>query len=454
MPPQEVSVNPFVLAFVLGMGILMFKLRRRYALIPFLLVAIFVPLGQCLVAGGLHFYMFRIMIMIGWARVIIKGEYRTWRRNSIDTATLLTVVTGCTAYVILWGTSDALVNRLGMAFNAFGIYLLIRFLVRSQKDWTVTLKALAIMIIPVAGFMLIEFFTGRNAFAVFGGVPFETEIRDGRLRCQGPFMHPILAGIFAAILLPVFISQIWLQRKQTTITILAVASAAAMTITSACSGPILAAVAGMVGLGCWFIRKYMRLVRWGIAAMILGLQMVMKAPVYALVGRVKVFNASTGDHRFYLLDAWVHRFSEWCLLGTKTTANWGYGLIDVTNMYVRVSVDGGLVSLICFIAVIVLCFRHVGLAVRSTSDTKQKKVLWAMGASIFATMVGFMDIQLFDQTITVWYLLTGVISALAIQARHYAVAPVPQQEPVTIVEETLPVEAQVEGGLARRMFAS
>jgi len=452
MPPQEVSVNPFVLVFVLAMGVLMLMLPRRYALVPFLLVAIFVPLGQCVVTMGLHFYMFRIMIMIGWIRVIVKSEYRSWQHNWVDDATLLTVLTGCTAYVILWGTSDAVINRLGMAFNAVGIYLLIRFLVRSTKDWAVTLKALAIMSVPVAAFMLVEFFTGRNVFAVFGGVPFITEIRDGRLRCQGPFMHPILAGVFGAILLPVFVSQIWLGRKQKMLTVISVLASSAMTITSACSGPILAAIAGVVGLCCWPLRRHMRLIRWGILSLIIALQIAMKAPVYALVGRVKVFNASTGEHRFALIDAYVHRFGEWWMLGTKTTATWGYGLIDVTNMYVRVSVDGGLASLICFIAVIVFCFQGVGRAVRSAPEPKQQKVLWALGASIFAAIVGFMDIQLFDQSVTIWYLLTGVISALAIQARHRAAAPAPK--PVAVGEPVQPAELQAQGELSRRLFAS
>jgi hypothetical protein len=58
--------------------------------------------------------------------------------------------------------------------------------------------------------MLTEMATGRNAFASFGGVHEIAQMRNGLLRCQGPFAHPILAGTFGATQLPLFIA-LWFQ---------------------------------------------------------------------------------------------------------------------------------------------------------------------------------------------------------------------------------------------------
>ena len=59
-------------------------------------------------------------------------------------------------------------------------------------------KMFALCMVGLAVLILGEKFSGRNAFAIFGGVPDVAVVRDGVIRCQGPFAHPILAGTFAA----------------------------------------------------------------------------------------------------------------------------------------------------------------------------------------------------------------------------------------------------------------
>ena len=70
------------------------------------------------------------------------------------------------------------------------------------------------MIIPLAVAMVVERTTGRNAFAVLGGVG-ESDglLRDGKVRAQGAFEHPILAGTFGATLLPLMIGLIQMRDR-------------------------------------------------------------------------------------------------------------------------------------------------------------------------------------------------------------------------------------------------
>ena len=69
-------------------------------------------------------------------------------------------------------------------------------------------RILAVVLLPVALKMIHEQLTGHDLFALFGGVPDAVEVREGRLRAQGPFSHSILAGGVGAACVP-FMIGIW-----------------------------------------------------------------------------------------------------------------------------------------------------------------------------------------------------------------------------------------------------
>lgn len=327
------------------------------------------------------------------------------------------VLAAIITYTILWQTSDALVNRLGFAFDALGIYFLIRGLVKDPVDIERVIKIWACISIFVAAAMLVEWQTGRNLFSVFGGVPQFTEVRMGRRRCEGAFLHPINAGIFGASLFPLFVSLYWSARKHKGLAVFGAAAATIITITSASAGPLMAYLAGIAALLMWPLRKSMRAVRWGILFTITGLQIVMKSPVWSLIGRADIVSGNTAYHREVLIDQFVSRFHEWWLLGTKSTAGWSANFLDptdLTNQYIAVGVQGGLLTLVLFVVVIALCFQAVGRA-RKAFETQPTmgKLSWAFGAALFAHIVAFLGTSYWDQLIFVWYSTLALISALS-----------------------------------------
>ena len=240
-------------------------------------------------------------------------------------------------------------------------------------------------------------------------------MRDGVLRCQGPFAHPILAGSFGAAMLPFFVSLWWLRGASRLLAIVGVISSVIITITAGSSGPVFASLAAVVGLVMWLFRKHMRTIRWGLVLMLVALALVMKAPVWYLIARVNLFSGSTGYHRAYLIDQAVAHLPEWWLVGTKSTAHWGLYLADVTYQYVRVGVDGGLITLILFITIIAMCFRSVGRTIRAMGMENNSRqfqfCVWAMGAALLAHLVTFISVTYFDQNFVVWYLLLALISS-------------------------------------------
>lgn len=401
------------LAFVLAMGFLMLVLPRRYALLPVVAMVCYMTMGQRVMVAGLNFTLIRILLLFGLMRVVFRGEVQAGSFNRIDRILVWWVLSSIVTYTLLWKTSEAFVNRLGLAYDALGLYFIFRVLIQDVEDMRTVLRQFAWLAVPLAICMLIEKSTGRNPFAALGGVPPETLLREGVLRCQGPFGHPILAGTFGSALIPLF-AGLWSQQKNRSLAVLGMLSGGAITFASGSSGPLMAAVVGITAVVLWPMRRNMRFVRWCLGLTVIGLHLAMAAPVWFILARVGIFGGSTGYHRAILIDHAVRNFSEWWLIGTYSTAHWGYYMFDVTNQYVLIGVQGGILTLSFFVMIIVRCFSAVGCAVREWGDGHaiEQKLAWAMGASLIVHAVNYISVPYFDQNIVNWYLLLAMIATI------------------------------------------
>lgn len=441
----QLSLNGIGLGFTLLNCLLILLLPRRYALVPVIILTCYMTMGQRLMVADANFTMIRVLTFAGWVRILIRGEMRRLKLNAIDWALMAWMLSNIVMHTLLWQTGQEFVNRLGHAYDAIGLYFLFRFLIRNLNEVARTVRMLAVLIVPLAGFMLAEKLTGKNAFGIFGGVMEFTRIRDGALRCQGPFAHPILAGTFGATLIPLFIG-VWYGKRNKVLAVAAIVACLVITFTTASSGPVLAACAGIAASLTWYKRRWMRKIRWAAAFGLIGLQLVMKAPVWFLMARVDIFGGSTGYHRAWLFDTAVQHFSEWWLFGIKNSGVWDPMLTDVTNQYLLQGFEGGLLTLVLFLAIIVLCFRGVGIAVRLSAGIEplnSRLVIWSLGASLFAHALGFLSISYFDQNEVTWYMLLAMISIAAapyLGSRRSAVRSTrTSSDPVPGAWETQPV---------------
>lgn len=440
----ETALNPFAIVFVLVACLAIVLLPRKYIVFPIFLVTFLLPMGQVIVIGGLHFMMFRIAIIVACTRVFLKeAPLSAFRFNSIDKLFIAWILSSVVAFTLLWGESGAFIKGMGTVLDAFGIYFVLRFLCLTVEDVDRTAQAFVIVCTFVAACMLLEESTSRNLFHVFGGVPEFTDIREGRIRAQGPFEHPILAGTFGATLLPLFLGMWWQDTKRKTLAIMGIVSATVITVSSGSSTALAAGCTGVGALLIWPLRRYLRFFRWGLAISLVALHIVMKAPVWSLVGRFDVVGGSSGYHRYMLIDNFIRRFGEWWLVGVRDTDHWGWDMWDICNQYVDAGVKGGLVTLILFIAVIVYCFKGLGKARKSArGDFKSQRRVWALGATLLANLVGFFGIAYFDQTVIYWYALLAtiscatVVSATSLRSRSdYA-----KNEPQAVPYDTLDYE--------------
>lgn len=422
--------------------------KRKWLIAPFIAVTLLMPIGQVVVVLGAHLSIWRFLIFLAWIRIawtafISKSDPYPGPLNLLDKVFLGWAVCNSIAYSILWSDVGALLNRLGFLYTALGSYVLFRYLIRDRADVIRAIRVLAIVAVPIAVSMAVEHSTGHNPFAVLGGLDELSNVRDGRVRAQGPFLHAIVAGSFGAVEFPLFVA-LWFEGKGNRLrALLGIVSASVITITAASSTPLVAYMSGIVALCFWPLRRRMRTVRWVAVCMLFAIQLTMKAPIWFLMNRVAGIIGGTGWHRAELIDQFVRRFFEWWLIGTRDNANWGLDMWDTINAYVRAGVEGGLITFLLFVSILVLGFKRIGRAQKLTiDDPNNERLLFGLGATLFSNAVAFLGIIYFDQSALAWYLtlvLISVTTSFVLSAQKVQATP---EIPIPLRYRTLKVNKQ------------
>jgi hypothetical protein len=410
----ETLIHPIGLIAVLFLGVLLLLLPRRWAVLPMVIIACFIPSAQRVVVIGLDFTLLRIMVLFGVARLLLRDEFQDFSWKKIDKMIVLYAISATLILTAQRGTFSTFVNRLGFSFDALGMYFLFRCLIRSWEDIDRLILGSIVISIPVAAFFAFEHLTRRNLFSIFGGVPAITTIRQGELRCQGAFSHPIMAGCFWAVWIPLFAAYWWKGVNERIWAVIGVGAALFIIATCNSSTPVFGVLMAVVGGLAFYGRHQMRTIRWGTVILLIFLHLIKERPVWSLVATASYIGSGTGYHRYRLIDAFIRRFNEWWLLGTASTAHWGPQLYDVTNQYVLEGVRGGLLTLILFIALIVLAFQGVGRLWRLCQHDRYRQALaWALGVSLFVHCVNFIGVSYFGQIHIAWYLVLSIIGSMS-----------------------------------------
>ena len=305
----------------------------------------------------------------------------------------------------------AVVNQIAFWLESFGGYFLLRFLIRDVEDIALTTKVLAVIAAIVGVCMLNEHFHSINVFGYLGSGPLIPQLRDGQIRAEGPFRHPILAGCFGATLVPLFF---WLWRfgRAKGMAAVGIMGSTAIVLTSASSTPVLAYAGGVLGLCLWPLRRSMRVVRWGIVVVIAVTALIMKAPVWFIIAHVNVIGGSGGWDRAKLIDVFFNHFQDWWLLGTKDAGSWGIDMWDLSNQFVAEGETGGLITFVLFIAMISKGFSRLGRMRRQVEgDQSQEWLMWSLCAVMLANIFSYFGVSYWDQTRISWWAFLAMISA-------------------------------------------
>lgn len=417
-------MNPFTVVLFLVLAGWLWSAPRSRALMPFLAGCCWMTAGQGIDLGPVSLPMYRLLLLIGFGRIITRKESLVGGVNLIDKLMIAWAVW----YLFSSFFHDSTLEGAGpnyvagQIFNQLGFYFLVRVWCDSIDEVTHVIGFLAWILLPVAIEMMFEQLSGKNLFSVFGRVPENVIIREGRLRAQGPFLHPILAGTVGASCVPLFIS---IFRKHRTTAIVGVGAGFAMTIASASSGPVMALIFAMGALGAWKVRHSFSFRGIAIVAAIAYflLSFTMEKPPYYLIARIDISGGSTGWHRCFLIEQTINHLSEWWLFGTDHTRHWMpmQGVAsspthtDITNYYIGFGVNSGLLGMGLIIASFLVAFKWVGTTSQAMGEAgrdHEEFMVWCFGASLFSHAASSISVAYFDQSSAFVWLTVAVIASM------------------------------------------
>jgi hypothetical protein len=205
------------------------------------------------------------------------------------------------------------------------------------------------------------------------------------------------------------------------------------------------------GLVMWRFREKMNLAWWATLVAVVSLHLIMKAPVWALMGRVSGLTGGTGWYRSELITQAINHIGEWWFWGTDYTAHWmpfvlpeNPNMVDITSQYIAEGVNGGLLTMLLFIGMIALCFRQLGRRLRvlySEDAGADAKATWCIGVALFAHALSFVSVAYFDQLVVFWYFLLACVSSLSGSSERFVAAEKEPPETSPQVTESIPGRA-------------
>jgi hypothetical protein len=375
------------------------------------------PWGQQIYFAGVHLFVPRILILVALVRVAFTNPNSPNSRfagglNPVDTVFILWVIVRAITFIIVFrGDSGAIIYQGGFVWDVLGGYILLRMLIQTEDDIVRVVKLFAVVVVVCGLTMLNEKLRGQNVFGYLGSIPVVSEIREGAIRAQGPFAHPILAGTFGVTLVPLF-WWLWYSRKSRVLAALGFIGSTLMMFSCASSTPLFAYLAAFIGLAFWPFRNRMRTFRWGVAFAIITLHMIMKAPVWFLIAHVDLIAGNSGYHRAELIDQCIRHFSDWWLIGTNLSSTWGFDMWDLSNQFVAEAETGGLITFIFFVLIISRSYSRIGRARKIVENqSTQEWFMWFLGVALFTHIVSYFGISYFDNVKIYWCAFLAIVAA-------------------------------------------
>jgi hypothetical protein len=396
----------------------MLSLSRRVAVLTLICAVCYITQGQSVDVLGFNFTALRFVLLAGIIRALSRGELQSIRWNSVDSSVV--IYASCLAIVstVRVGTSAQFVYQIGYLYNILLSYFVFRALLK-DLNLDGILPYLAYLIVPLAFLFLFESLTNHNLFSVFDSVSENSMIRDGHVRSQGPFRSPITAGAFGATFALLF-AGLFFTGKRSRGAIFGFISSCVILATAHSSGPILGFFVGALSLALWPLRRKTRAIRWTILLSLVSLHLIMKAPVWFLLGRISEIVGGGGYHRSYLIDQFVNHFPAWWLLGTSQTGDWmatqlAFGGADLTNQFVEDGVRGGLLGLGLSIFLLVRCFQRLGSFIQLAKlEEPDRRFFWGIGSAIVGTVAILFSVTYFDQMHVIWTFLLASVASVSI----------------------------------------
>ena len=299
-------------------------------------------------------------------------------------------------------------------------YFFARAAIRDLRDLRMFLLLLLPGLLVVGGIMVLEAMTSRHIIQGIASqltgqeINYGSSPRWGLMRAQGPFVHPILAGIFLASFLPLY----WLAGFKWWAKI-GGALAALCSVVTISSAALLALFAGAILLGYnWLTERFVNLT-WRLFFVFSGLGIFAleygtNSGAFGVLVRFASINTVSSYTRILIWDYGTKNVagSPWVGIGYREWDRPQWLGFSIDNYWLLVAMRFGipavgLILLATVIAVVVLSRRS---AASRTFDSRAERGV-AIALVVFALALVSVSVWLSAQ---VWfYMLVGIAVSLA-----------------------------------------
>jgi hypothetical protein len=402
---------------------------KRAALLALVAGILYLTQQQALNVAGFNLYAFRLLEIVGLARLLFRGERPTGQLTAIDK--LVVSLYGYTVLVYLVRSDEGgQAFQIGTAVDAFLCYFLFRTLISTVADYRWLMQSLSVLLIPYVPLVVSESITHQNPFAEIGGVELiragDLWIREGRLRATGTFGHPSLMGTFGGVFLPLYVS-LFLSGERRLLIAAGVLSCMALVWASNSGAPATCVFVATVGWMLWPLRRHMNVVRISVAALLILLAAVMKAPIWYLLARVSDITGGGGFHRAVLMDVAFQNIDQWWLAGMPVlaTSHWlpytntQTGAVDMTNHFLVFGIAAGAGAVLILVAMLSKAFGDIGRAMahvrESSPQSPEERIFWGIGVMMSVHLFNWFSISYWDQSNVVWFFHLALVGSLTSQ---------------------------------------
>jgi len=392
-------------------------------LIVYVAVLAWYPSFLSVPIGTIDLTVNRIVMLALFVKLFIHQDaIKKFNFETVDILIIIYFILQVTANIFTADSPAQLFeNRAGAAFDMILPYFAVRLILRSKQQYTVLLKAIMVISVPLVTVGLWQCLTGHNPFgfvwqyyAWASDMSFTQLHRSGLFRANVIFPHPIMYGLFFAMFGPVCMGLLRQPKQHRELCYLGAAVMGVGVFTSMSSGPVLALMLSLSFMLFYKFRKSWRLAIAVAVAMCLTVEVASNRHFYDVLGRF-TFNPGTAWYRGRLFEMAFFEggmSGHWLVGYGQVDPGWGPKIdyrdfTDIVNHYVLVLVRFGLIGLIPFIVLLVAVLKRLIGAFRMNLSQEETWIAWCVLSALFGLLGGMFSTSLFGQPIVGFYMIMG-----------------------------------------------
>ena len=428
-------MEQLTLAVAAAACVLVFCLPPAWWLIIYTALLAYYPQYLSVKIGTLDFMACRIVMVAMYAKLLLRGNLvRSFRFNYLDILVIAYFLAQLFSGLLTTDAGSLLENRFGVAFDSVLPYFIVRLTVTSKEEYQKLLKWIIILAVPIAIVGFYECITGHNPagflkiYRQWGShgeyIPIP---RHGFFRASVTFPHPILYGLFFAILGPVCAGILRSAERHKALYWAGLGFMGIGVFSSMSGGPAFATSVATVFIALYKYRKYWKLAVIAIILMCGTIEVISNRHFYYYPTRF-TFDAGSAWYRGRLIDValfeggmsghWLTGYGLATDDSLKAGLEWAAKIdnrdhLDGVNEYVCIVFQFGLIALVPFLAMVCAAIKRLTEALKISLSDSDRWLVWCVFGSLAGILVALFTVSLSGaQPTNLFFILIGLCGVM------------------------------------------